>query len=530
MAPKNKTTSKAQKKKMQQEQDQTQPEASKKAQGKQKKEEMVETPQQVSAMPSKLEVIKRRCTNPISGTPFDLKSLPDQIKRKISTSSSIGDTELWANIKDMRKKHHDHEAKWEARQRLERGPDDSQQEWEDAITKQYNEWYNDSLHINTRLCEVSRTLIKKLQQYLESGDDVPASQARTVILMAEETIANATRDNIILKAYKNKVGGEFLDAHLRAKYIDMAYVDAIIARQEVPWGGVATLKAGKRDESIQKRWSKGLFKSYGASFNGKEWCPIAREWYNCEDKKVVAAHLVPYNTGEVNCDHLFGPPDNGDDGTHLFSLSNGLPMHGDFERALDSGRIIIVPTLKGDRDPESGVEVDFENDKQPFKIQVLDRSLIDEDKGAAKHISTVLTSNLHGRFLEFKTDFRPSKRYLWFVAITTLARRRRCRVPGWTKDTEALGNNVWATPGQWLRRSTMHCIMRQIGFEERPEPLFERGPFLRGGAGETAQCREIAERVALSFSTLQDGDEESTGYISGFSEMHLTEGACTGEE
>jgi hypothetical protein len=58
--------------------------------------------------------------------------------------------------------------------------------------------------------------------------------------------------------------------------------------------------------------------------------------------------------GEASCDHLFGPHDESGKGTHLFSPSNGLPMHRHFERALDSGRIIIVPALKGDRDPESG--------------------------------------------------------------------------------------------------------------------------------------------------------------------------------
>jgi len=51
-------------------------------------------------------------------------------------------------------------------------------------------------------------------------------------------------------------------------------------------------------------------------------------------------------------------------------------MHMAFEKALDSGRIIIVPALKGDRDPKSGLEVDFENDKDLFKVQVLDKSLI----------------------------------------------------------------------------------------------------------------------------------------------------------
>jgi hypothetical protein len=49
-------------------------------------------------------------------------------------------------------------------------------------------------------------------------------------------------------------------------------------------------------------------------------------------------------------------------------------MHGTFKRALDTGCIIILPALKGVRDPETGEEVDFENDKEPFKLLVLDKS------------------------------------------------------------------------------------------------------------------------------------------------------------
>ena len=100
--------------------------------------------------------------------------------------------------------------------------------------------------------------------------EIPAPQARNAILMAEETIVNATRDNVILKGHKNQVGGEFLDVSLRAKYTDIAYVNAIISRQEVLSGGRATLKASKRDKGIQKRWSKRLFKSYGVSSKNGE--------------------------------------------------------------------------------------------------------------------------------------------------------------------------------------------------------------------------------------------------------------------
>jgi hypothetical protein len=50
--------------------------------------------------------------------------------------------------------------------------------------------------------------------------------------VAEEMISNATRDNMMLKGHKNQVRGEFLAVYLRANYADMAYVDAVISRQE----------------------------------------------------------------------------------------------------------------------------------------------------------------------------------------------------------------------------------------------------------------------------------------------------------
>jgi hypothetical protein len=76
----------------------------------------------------------------------------------------------------------------------------------------------------------------------------------------------------------------------------------------------------------------------------------------------------------------------------------------------------------------------------------------------------------------------------------------------------------------------MHCIMRHIGFEENPEPLFERGPILRDGFEETPFCQEIVERLAINFSPPRDGDEESTRYSGNFSDIHSMEEACARDE
>lgn len=85
-------------------------------------------PPQVSEMSSNLEVLRRRYTGVVLGTPFDTKNLPNEIKRKISSSSNGDDKNLWGKIEDMEERCRVHEAKWEARQRLERGPNETQQD------------------------------------------------------------------------------------------------------------------------------------------------------------------------------------------------------------------------------------------------------------------------------------------------------------------------------------------------------------------------------------------------------------------
>jgi hypothetical protein len=103
--PTSKTTPNAQKKKAQQEQNQAQPEASqKKGKGKQREEDVPQKPQQVSKMPSKLQVIKRRRTGIVSGSPFDVENLSDQFKRKFSPSSNVHDLDLWEKLKNMAKR------------------------------------------------------------------------------------------------------------------------------------------------------------------------------------------------------------------------------------------------------------------------------------------------------------------------------------------------------------------------------------------------------------------------------------------
>jgi hypothetical protein len=171
--------------------------------------------------------------------------------------------------------------------------------------------------------------------------------------------------------------------------------------------------------------------------------------------------------------------------------SNGLILHHSFARALDKGQIIIFPASPDDIDPETKEKVDFDKDSAPYKVRILDREII----------PTAITTSrfqfvVDGSILRFRNENRLSKRYLWFLAIMAIARRHRAAAPGWEKDGEILGTEMWAEPGEYVRRSTMCAIMRRIAFVEDPDSILQPGCTLRGSVDETVIDREIVEGMA----------------------------------
>jgi hypothetical protein len=51
---------------------------------------------------------------------------------------------------------------------------------------------------------------------------------------------------------------------------------------------------------------------------------------------------VPHTIGELNCDYLFGQPDDSSKG-HMNCPENGLLLLDAFEKAMDGGRFMIFP-------------------------------------------------------------------------------------------------------------------------------------------------------------------------------------------
>ena len=69
-----------------------------------------------------------------------------------------------------------------------------------------------------------------------------------------------------------------------------------------------------------------------------------------------------------------------------------------------------------------------------------------------------------GSRLDFKTDARPGKRYLYVHAMLALFRRKRYNVPGWELDRQKVfSGKIWATPGKYVRKSMMRTVAIEFG-------------------------------------------------------------------
>lgn len=172
------------------------------------------------------------------------------------------------------------------------------------------------------------------------------------------------------------------------------------------------------------------------------WCPVTGAWHDA--RQVKAGHLVPYAIGETNAVYIFGLPVL-DGWKAIWDWRNGLPLAEEVEACLDRGQIVIVPV---------------EDTTDEFKLIVLDDSIL----CTAAYRDGPNFRELDQAHLQFKTEARPGKRYLYFHCLITLFRRHRFYVEGCERDQDKIRmGKVWGTPGKWLRGSIVRALALEIG-------------------------------------------------------------------
>ncbi|UKZ84362.1 uncharacterized protein TrAFT101_000272 [Trichoderma asperellum] len=297
--------------------------------------------------------------------------------------------------------------------------------------------------------------------------DITQETFTSEIEKLERRITSLKGDTVVIRTSRHELSGRMLDDMIwrqDRENADWAYLDLLISRYKTPEGARLSLFA-PRDADAQQRFRAKVLKAYGAADGHAAWCAISGQWHDAS--LIKAAHIVRYNVGEPSAQHLFGPS-NDKDG-HLMGAKNGIPIHQVYEQALDEARLVIVP----DGDQENG-----QASTSGWKVYWLY-----EADAKKRSLALPSGSELHGRSLQFQNDFRPAARYLYFAFCMSILRRQRHDVPGWWRDYLIDGvGKVWATPGSYLRNSTLRKIAHQVGhLTEEEASIFAA----EGGSGRT---------------------------------------------
>jgi hypothetical protein len=322
---------------------------------------------------------------------------------------------------------------------------------------------------------------------------------RSQIEYIEKNLARILSDIVVLRTSYHSIFGNIMDSAFfvpRTTQADnQAYIDLLIQRYRTPPNAKVTLFQ-KRDNLAQNRFRHNVLQAYDAiGPDGQSiWCVVTGGWLGRESVK--AAHIVRHNTGEVTARHLFGPTQEKDG--HIMSPRNGLPMNVYAEEAFDDGRIVIMPDEKVEGE---------------FVLVVLDKAILE----MKPLLPYQLNGTMHGRRLSFRNNFRPSKSYLYFTTCMSILRRERHNVDGWGADRQSslLPAFNWASPGEYLRTSTLQKIAQQVGHLSKEDAVkfAARSPYSDIGGTTMEHVDDthshIATAVNLRLSLPDKGNDKN---------------------
>lgn len=169
--------------------------------------------------------------------------------------------------------------------------------------------------------------------------------------------------------------------------------------------GNSYTKTKRRSSKEQSSFRRQLIKSYNCEHETDSsllWCPVLGDWVL--NSHMRAAHIVPAAVPDNIVNSVCGQGS----AAKLFSTYNGIPMHDNIEKAFDAGHLFIVLVEDSKEDPFD-FEVIAVNPDHPIIYERTSKQ-------------TLRTGDLHGKRLQFRSDFRPSKRFLYFKYVVM-----RCR-------------------------------------------------------------------------------------------------------
>jgi hypothetical protein len=255
----------------------------------------------------------------------------------------------------------------------------------------------------------------------------------------------------------------------------------------------------------QGRWKQKLVEFYDAGKPGIEktmrdaqdrvkpikyaelWCPVLQVYL--DSSTVTASHVVPQTLSASLTTYLTG--------THMDTtmlLGNGILLSTFIERQLDKGGIALVPA--------GGIE-------NPIELKLV---IIDESIRATSYTSKEKWGDLDGRILKFKNSARPQKRFLYLRYAMTILYAWRHKRPGYEtlRSTIWPSRLIWASPGKYVRKSSLQSIGGLIGehFDHTFDDEEDSSSFSAMSQALTAKFRAVVDALP------RDGDDDDGDYDS----------------
>ncbi|KAK2755005.1 hypothetical protein FQN54_006533 [Arachnomyces sp. PD_36] len=165
--------------------------------------------------------------------------------------------------------------------------------------------------------------------------------------------------------------------------------------------------------------------------------------------EVKVSHLVPKSIGQDRLQYLFGGQVEA-----ATDVRNALLLHRKLKARLDKGDIAIVPMIGEENKWQCVVTRPDKMEDPLFKL------------------GEVRLKEFHKKDLQFCSFNRPAKRYLFFRFIVTYLQQEADGNVAWTADI-AKDVESWATPGGYLRRSTLVTLAKAFGGDDLATKLLE---------------------------------------------------------
>lgn len=163
-------------------------------------------------------------------------------------------------------------------------------------------------------------------------------------------------------------------------------------------------------------------------------------------------------------------------------------MHKKAEVMFDKGFFVIVQFITTNPPTANMIKSWHENEPKAYCVRICEPNHIEMNKYISG--ADLTWKDLNRSQLQFKSDARPSARFLYFQYCTTMLKRSwHLSKPGEVLRDE-LGKPYWGTPGRFMAKSMLLAFVEEMGHEY--------ASLLDGAAGEQEEVEAVETALAAA--------------------------------